>query len=213
MHHVSKAFLVLALAFHGAHAVAKNDGRSATLAASTTTSARSGSAAELTATARYGEPSSTMTIAPTVAILSGKVGFGGMLSSMFRAAPGLYVGIESGFIHFGGLGSVYGSGESSVSITGSLNLIPLTGTLLYKIDTGSAVRPYVGIGVGAVMALTSISAGGSSASRTDFFFTAVARPGVEFELAPAFALGIEPKVGIIDGSFLFQPQMGLTFGL
>ena len=140
------------------------------------------------------EHSGRVSFGPALAILKSEIGFGVAATLIFkiiRDVP-LYVGIESGFYRWGGI---------------STSSFPVLATLLYRLRIGeSNVTPYMGVSAG--VSITAVTAGISS---TKAQFEGLGRVGVEFELDRQTAIFVEPKLGILDTSFVFLPTVGIVF--
>ncbi len=137
-------------------------------------------------------------VGPSFGLLEGVAGVGASTSLVFRlkANLALYVGLESGFYH-------WSSGGVSISS------IPILPTLYYRVRiSGSNVTPYFGASVGISVTIGSLAFYGS-ASEIDFM--GLARPGIEFELDRQTSFYVEPKLGIIGSTFVFLPNVGVTF--
>jgi len=85
--------------------------------------------------------------------------------------------------------------------------IPLLVTATYFFQNDSGVYPYLGASLG--IALTRPH----DQSPLLFQVASYFRPGVEFEISRIFSLTLEPRLGFLDNSFLFAPQVGLTMSL
>jgi hypothetical protein len=85
--------------------------------------------------------------------------------------------------------------------------LPLMATGIYKFNLPSnpTIHPYAGMSMGINMLFSSL------ANRV--VFEMLFRPGVNFDVARNFSLGVETRFGVLDGSFVFSPQVGATFNL
>jgi hypothetical protein len=154
-------------------------------------------------------PDTQLTLMPSLAMIDGTVGFGGSLGLVFSAGRGFYLGLDTGFYHWSE--TAY---SSSASASVSVNNIPVLATFLYKIDTGTVLRPYMGVsaGVGVTWGSVDISGVGYSTSPA-VSLELLARPGLEIICDHAISFMLEPKLGLLKGSFIFLPQAGIAFSM
>jgi len=158
--------------------------------------------------------SSRLSIGPGLGFLNGILGFGLNASWVINAATTevpLFIGLDTG-LHTWTESASSGLARLDVSLTS----IPLlaTGYFLFDIPA-SNIHPFLGLSIGPNVTIGSakLSFGGSSASRsaTNVYFQALVRSGFEFDMAPDISFSIEPKLGLLDGEFVFLPQMNAVF--
>lgn len=100
------------------------------------------------------------------------------------------------FVNDGGVGTLQGLGSlngTQVPLTGRIENIPVMANLLYDFDTGTALTPYLGVGIGfSVLTLHNISTGGAQLFDTSqFVFAYQPMVGVNYALTDQLALGLQ----------------------
>lgn len=141
-----------------------------------------------------------LTVAPGLLVASGITAFSIDINAVTRVTHDLpiYVGLDTGMMFYS-----VGVSPLSATVVG----LPLMATGIYKfhIPTNPTIHPYAGMSMGINMLFSSL------ANRV--VFEMLFRPGVNFDLAKNFSLGVETRFGVLDGSFVFSPQVGATFSL
>lgn len=111
----------------------------------------------------------------------------------------LYVGADVG-VH-------YWNRSPAEDQNGSLTGLQALATATWQfVLSHRAAQPYLGISAGPFFRNYTDSPLGLSIS-------AVLRPGITFPLSDAASLGIEPRIGLLEGSFLLQGQASAVFFL
>ncbi len=146
----------------------------------------------------------------TAALLDNELGYGGSVTFLGRISPetAFYVGLESGLSHWSS-----GQVQLGGSHAAELNVIPVLAVAQYEFEIDdSSVRPYLGIAPGVGFAIHgSVDPQGDQAAlkaRTDVYFELLFKPGVAFG-----SFFVEPKLGLIDGNFVFLPTVGLVLAI
>lgn len=132
-------------------------------------------------------------VGPALGVWNRAFGFGGDVSLAFRLGHEMpiYVGVMSGLHTF--------------STFIRMSSIPVLGTVLYRFRiSDSTFTPYIGGAAGIGILFGS---GLTTAAR----FEAFGRVGLEFELDRQTAVYVEPRIGVMDGQFLFLGGLGITF--
>lgn len=104
---------------------------------------------------------------------------------------------KASFANDGGLGTAQGLGSLSgttVPLTGTIQNVPVMANLLYDFDTGTPLKPYIGIGVG-VSALTLHN---------------VSTEGVQLFDTSQFVLAYQPMIGV-NYAITDQVELGLQY--
>jgi hypothetical protein len=138
--------------------------------------------------------------APNVATVAGA-----FLTNGGTSAPGFTAGMARRLdadtpLYYGAEAGLY-----VATGTPSYLVIPLLANVHYLFQLDSAVHPLVGVMAGPVFA----TGGGLSAARFGLLF----RPGVNIELGRSVALNVEARFGVIGSAGVFQPQLGVIFGI
>lgn len=142
-----------------------------------------------------------LTVSPGATVFRETDGFQTTFSIMQQYGP-MFIGLESAYLRW--------SPTKRSDYTGmkvGQTTIPLLATVLYRFENDSGVFPYIGGSLG--IGLTRRDGDDSS----HFESLIYARPGVEFEIAEVVSFNIEPRVGLLDNSFLFAPMVGLSLSL
>lgn len=157
-------------------------------------------------------PNSRLGVAPALLVGNDDSMWGANIEISFKTSGPLYLGLVSGFYRK----SIESSSSTSARWV-SLTLIPVMASAIYQFPISKVVRPYMGLAAGMSVGLISFTASSNgrstSASATEIYFTGVARPGVDFALDSNVSLYAEPRLGIFEESFIFNPQVGISFGL
>lgn len=141
-----------------------------------------------------------LSVAPGATVYRETDGFQTTFSVMQQYGA-LAVGLESAYMRW--------TPSARTDYTGmkvGQTTIPLLATALYRFENDSGVYPFIGGSLG--IGLTRRDGVGNR-----FETIAYLRPGVEFEIAEVVALTLEPRIGLLDESFLFAPTVGLTLSL
>ncbi len=126
-----------------------------------------------------------------------------LLSSSGVTSPGVTAGMswrhnaDTPLYYGGEVGVYFNSTPSSVTI-------PLLAQAYYLFEIDSAVHPLIGAMIGPVF-----STGPGSSAEFGLLF----RPGVNVELGKSVALNAEARFGVIGGTGVFQPQLGVIFAM
>lgn len=156
------------------------------------------------------QPEYQMAIMPAIGFLQGITGFGAGVDFTMATGDSLYVGMDTGYYRFRQTVST----PSGISLSLTYSSIPVLASVLYRFTFGSSqLHPYIGVAAGASLSTGSFDSSSSGASSTTFVFEVLSRAGLEIDLGGGISLMAEPKVGIIDGSFIFLPQVGVAFAL
>jgi hypothetical protein len=137
-----------------------------------------------------------LSVGPAAGSYQGGAGFGAMvgITQRWRDALPLYVGVESGFVHYN-------------PTAGTFNNVPLLLDIFYKFECLTVVKPYLGVTAG--VAFDFYPGGGSP----ELDFEGLVKIGVEVPLTAGLALFAEPRFGLINGNFLFAPTVGVNLAL
>lgn len=146
-------------------------------------------------------PTTRIAISPGATVYRQTDGFQATVTVTERFSFPLYLGIETGYMKWNPSTRTDYKGMSVGQTT-----IPLLTTALYRFENDAGVYPYIGGSFG--VALTRPDSGENL-----FQLAMYLRPGVEFEIGRNVSFTLEPKVGLLDGSFLFAPQVGLSLSL
>lgn len=147
-------------------------------------------------------PSTKISVNPGATVYRQTDGFQTTFSVMERLHLPLYVGIESAFMRWTPLKRPDYTGMAEGQTT-----IPLLATAIYRFENDSGVHPYVGGAAGLAFSRGDIQ------SDTRVELLAYLRTGVDFEISQMVSIMLEPRIGILDKSFLFAPQVGLSISL
>lgn len=142
-----------------------------------------------------------LTVSPGATVYRETDGFQTTFSVMQQYGA-FFVGLESGYMRW--------SPSVRADYTGmkvGQTTIPLLATALYRFENDSGVYPYLGGSLGIGLSRRDNGDG------NHFETIAYVRPGVEFEIAEVLSFTIEPRVGLLDDSFLFAPMVGLSISL
>lgn len=137
----------------------------------------------------------------TFALLSGTAGVGGTFGYLFEVGENFSAGVESGFYYWS---------QSAGSLSASVWVIPIMPTFRYFFPSSKgSVIPFVGVSAGIGITSGSVSSGSASASATQVNFEGLLHLGLEF--GGDKHIFIDPKIGIINSSFVFLPTVGVFF--
>ena len=100
------------------------------------------------------------------------------------------------YVNDGGVGTLQGLGSlngTQVPLTGTIQNIPVMANLLYDFDTGTALTPYVGVGVGfSVLTLHNISTSGAALFDTSqLVFAYQPMVGVNYAITDQLDVGLQ----------------------
>jgi hypothetical protein len=156
-------------------------------------------------------------LGPDMAVKSGRLGTGwgfnvGAVTPVFSGIP-VYAGVDFGLNFWS---YQYAAGFVSrpgitlpTERTVGVQLLP---TAFYRLPVPALgyLHPFFGVSVGPTILVTS---GIARRSGTRLVFEALFRPGLGIDLTEKFSLNIEPKLGLLDGDFLFQPVLSASLAL
>jgi hypothetical protein len=130
---------------------------------------------------------------------------GALMTGGGSATPGLTAGWN--WRHNDDTSLYYGADVGVFIDTGtpSFAVIPVMANAYYLFQADSPVHPLLGAMVGPVFS----TGGAVSTVRLGL----MVRPGVNIELGKSVALNAEARFGILDGAGIFQPQLGVIFGI
>lgn len=102
---------------------------------------------------------------------------------LYNITPGLSVGIGTGFQDFyqkypRATYKLEGGGDVSAVLTNSIQTVPLLAQVQYRFMPGSAIQPYVGVGVGGNMVLYTQYLGETDNSKSSIKFAARPEAGL-----------------------------------
>lgn len=150
-----------------------------------------------------------LNVGPGLYLLEGELGWSlniGLVYQVSDSVP-VYVGLDSGVSMISDSAS-----SGSFSAEATVTCIRFLPTAYYRFGKeNSNVNAYVGLSIGPVIEIGSFSASSgtrsASDSKTELDLEVAFRPGVEFAFSPTASLGIEPRLGIQSGEFIFTPQV------
>lgn len=141
-----------------------------------------------------------LSVSPGLLVGSGITAFNMDINAVTRVTHDLpiYVGLDTGLMFYSA-----GVAPFSATFVG----VPLMATGIYKfhIPTNPTIHPYAGLAMGIHLSFSSLS--------NRVLFEMLFRPGVSFDVAKNISLGVETRFGILESSFVFNPQVGATFAL
>ncbi|MBI4402841.1 MAG: hypothetical protein HY537_01695 [Deltaproteobacteria bacterium] len=170
-----------------------------------------GSQSRETVVVRGAERNFLLSVGPGLQVqssLNGGTGFAMNFGGVYRVTRELpiYVGLDNALI----FRSWWSSGNRSVSEF-AVQLLP---TAFYRFDIPGTrvVHPYGGLSLGTYIRSMS-NTWNVDLGMSSVVFEMLFRPGVHFKFNETFGANFEPKLGILDGGFVFLPTANATFEL
>lgn len=149
--------------------------------------------------------SNYINVGPQLTTINGEAGFGIGADLLFdvTSKKEIFVGVHTGFNKIG-----IDTG-SFTNVDASLTAIPLLVTGIYRFRLPSSqIRPFAGLSTGIIFGSGSIE--GTIGDQTfeqsfsENYFNIMLRSGIELPIQTG-ALVFEPRIGLADGDFVFQP--------
>ena len=164
-----------------------------------------GTASQTTGT---GSQATSIKIGPTIAVLSGGLGYGTAGAVTFPVGTaGVHLGIEAGYYKWMETSENWPRGSVFTSL-------PILVTWTYKF-TAKRLHPYFGLAAGVSFVKGTLGPNRDlNVPQTKPWVTALIRPGLELAVDSAFSFFLETKAGMLGSSaFVFLPQMGMGINL
>lgn len=138
-------------------------------------------------------------------ILRGSAGFGFNLGGLFKILDShpLYLGGDLGFSFWNFRYYYYSYTSSAVSVSAFHVLLSMK--YIHALERN--LRLTGGISIGPSFAATSLP------YDSGVLFTFLLRPGIQFDIAKSFSLGVETNFGVVGSSFAFYPLLSAIFSI
>jgi hypothetical protein len=170
---------------------------------------RSAAATSETVRTVHGFPPWSVNLGTGLAIYNGSTGWALGVGSLYQVtdAP-LFVGADLG-LNFWSFSAVMGT--TSYGATG-VQLLP-TAVYALRQEAVRGLHPYFGLSIGPHLYSESRTVAGVTTTNTQAFFEVLFRVGANYTLSQTVALQVEPKFGLLNGNFIFLPQVSAVIAL
>jgi len=141
----------------------------------------------------------------------GKLGFTFDFNVGWRVSDStpLYLGLETG-VYYWGVTATYSTGLVHDVSAYALPLLP---RVTYQFEFSPKVHPYLSVSAGPSLYVETQNFSDTTAdtSKTRIVFEALVHPGLNLNFGKHFGLNIDPKLGTLDGTFIFLSSVGALF--